>query len=105
MGFDAFGLPSAHAAIQRGIHPPTWTYANFDRMRAGFKAMGTMFDWERIVGAAPENQTDDLYGCCEPGSSRWWTMSNARLAMIFGRFRYALTSPTIDGLPNAARNP
>ncbi|MDH3539806.1 MAG: class I tRNA ligase family protein, partial [Acidimicrobiia bacterium] len=47
MGFDAFGLPAENAAVQRGIHPPTWTYANIDRMRSQFKTMGTMFDWER----------------------------------------------------------
>ncbi|MBT8202592.1 MAG: leucine--tRNA ligase [Acidimicrobiia bacterium] len=59
MGFDAFGLPAENAAIQRGIHPPTWTYANIDRMRAGFKAMGTMFDWEREAVS------------CDPSYYRW----------------------------------
>lgn len=47
MGFDAFGLPAENAAIQRKIHPKTWTYANINRMRAQMKTMGTIFDWER----------------------------------------------------------
>ncbi len=59
MGFDAFGLPAENAAIQRNIHPPTWTYANIDRMRGQFKSMGTMFDWEREAVS------------CDPSYYRW----------------------------------
>ncbi|HRQ13594.1 MAG TPA: leucine--tRNA ligase [Promineifilum sp.] len=47
MGFDAFGLPAENAAIQRNIHPKTWTYANIERMRKQLRSMGAMFDWER----------------------------------------------------------
>ncbi|MBC7811478.1 MAG: leucine--tRNA ligase, partial [Burkholderiales bacterium] len=47
MGFDAFGLPAENAAIQRNIHPKTWTYANIERMRKQMRSMGAMFDWER----------------------------------------------------------
>jgi leucyl-tRNA synthetase len=47
MGFDAFGLPAENAAIQRNIHPMTWTYANIERMRKQLRSMGAMFDWER----------------------------------------------------------
>ncbi len=47
MGFDAFGLPAENAAIQRNIHPKTWTYANIARMRRQLRSMGAMFDWER----------------------------------------------------------
>ena len=47
MGFDAFGLPAENAAIQRNIHPKTWTYANIERMRRQLRSMGAMFDWQR----------------------------------------------------------
>jgi len=54
MGFDAFGLPAENAAIQRGIHPREWTYANIDRMRTQLKSMGAMFDWRReMISASP----------------------------------------------------
>jgi len=47
MGFDSFGLPAENAAIERKIHPATWTYANIDRMRIQLRSMGAMFDWRR----------------------------------------------------------
>ncbi len=47
MGFDAFGLPAENAAVQRNIHPKTWTLANIERMRKQLRSMGAMFDWER----------------------------------------------------------
>jgi leucyl-tRNA synthetase len=55
MGFDAFGLPAENAAVQRGIHPAKWTYANIERMRGQLRSMGAMFDWDReIVSCDPE---------------------------------------------------
>ena len=55
IGFDAFGLPAENAAIERGIHPKQWTYANIDNMRRQLRSMGTMFDWSReAVSADPE---------------------------------------------------
>ena len=55
MGFDAFGLPAENAAIQRSIHPKTWTYSNIDNMRRQLRSMGAMFDWRReAVSADPE---------------------------------------------------
>jgi leucyl-tRNA synthetase len=59
MGFDAFGLPAENAAIDRGIHPYTWTMSNIQRMRKQLKSMGAMFDWEREAIS------------CLPGYYRW----------------------------------
>ncbi len=59
MGFDAFGLPAENAAIQRGIHPGTWTLSNVANMRRQMRTMGTMFDWEREAVS------------CLPGYYRW----------------------------------
>jgi leucyl-tRNA synthetase len=47
IGWDAFGLNAENAAIQRGIHPKEWTYANIDQQRSTFKRFGMSFDWSR----------------------------------------------------------
>lgn len=55
MGFDAFGLNAENAAIQRGIHPHTWTTDNMENMRRQLRSMGTIYDWDReVVTCAPE---------------------------------------------------
>jgi leucyl-tRNA synthetase len=59
MGFDAFGLPAENAAIQREIHPYTWTISNIENMRRQLRSMGAMFDWEREAIS------------CLPGYYRW----------------------------------
>jgi leucyl-tRNA synthetase len=49
MGWDAFGLPAENAAIEKKIHPATWTYSNIDYMRGQLKVMGLSLDWKREV--------------------------------------------------------
>jgi leucyl-tRNA synthetase len=55
IGFDAFGLPAENAAIQRNIHPKTWTYDNVANMRRQLRTMGASWDWDReAVSSDPE---------------------------------------------------
>jgi len=47
MGWDAFGLAAENAAMERGIHPNSWTYDNIAAMRKQLKSMGLSIDWSR----------------------------------------------------------
>ncbi|MBO6784827.1 MAG: leucine--tRNA ligase, partial [Alphaproteobacteria bacterium] len=47
MGWDAFGLPAENAAMEKGVHPASWTYENIATMREQLRAMGLSIDWSR----------------------------------------------------------
>ncbi|NMD07822.1 MAG: leucine--tRNA ligase, partial [Phyllobacteriaceae bacterium] len=47
MGWDAFGMPAENAAIERKVHPKSWTYENIATMRKQLKSMGLSLDWSR----------------------------------------------------------
>jgi len=52
VGWDAFGLNAENAAIQRGIDPKEWTYANIDQQARSFRRMGMSFDWTRRLNTS-----------------------------------------------------
>jgi leucyl-tRNA synthetase len=59
IGWDAFGLPAENAAINRGIDPAEWTYANIATQKASMRRYACSFDWDRVLNT------------CDPEFYRW----------------------------------
>ena len=58
MGWDAFGMPAENAAMEKGVHPGTWTRANIANMKAQLKRLGFALDWGRELATCEP----DYYG-------------------------------------------
>ena len=58
MGWDAFGMPAENAAMEKGVHPGSWTRANIATMKAQLKRLGFALDWSRELATCEP----DYYG-------------------------------------------
>ncbi len=55
MGWDAFGMPAENAAMEKKVHPGSWTRANIATMKAQLKRLGFALDWTReLATCEPE---------------------------------------------------
>ncbi|MDP8916723.1 MAG: class I tRNA ligase family protein, partial [Pseudomonadota bacterium] len=76
MGWDAFGMPAENAAIERGVHPKTWTYENIASMREQLKLLGLSLDWSRE------------FATCDPayyGPQQAWFLELFRRGLVYRR--------------------
>ncbi len=47
MGWDAFGMPAENAAMEKKVHPGSWTRQNIATMKAQLQRIGFALDWTR----------------------------------------------------------
>jgi leucyl-tRNA synthetase len=58
MGWDAFGMPAENAAMEKKVHPGSWTRQNIATMRRQLQRIGFALDWSRELATCEP----DYYG-------------------------------------------
>jgi len=58
MGWDAFGMPAENAAMEKKVHPGSWTRQNIAAMREQLQRIGFALDWSRELATCEP----DYYG-------------------------------------------
>jgi len=74
MGWDAFGMPAENAAMERGVHPGTWTWSNIETMRDQLKLLGLSLDWSRE------------FATCDPayyGKQQAWFLELLKRGLVY----------------------
>ena len=74
MGWDAFGMPAENAAMERGVDPKVWTYANIASMREQLKMLGLSIDWSRE------------FATCDPeyyGQQQAWFLKLLKRGLVY----------------------
>ncbi len=55
MGWDAFGMPAENAAMEKKVHPRTWTESNIKDMKEQLRPMGLSIDWSKELATCDQN--------------------------------------------------
>ena len=58
MGWDVFGMPAENAAMEKKVHPGSWTRQNIATMREQLQRIGFALDWSRELATCEP----DYYG-------------------------------------------
>ena len=79
MGWDSFGMPAENAAMEKKVHPGTWTRANIEAMKKQLKRLGLAIDWGRELSTCELSITAMNRRCSLICTRRgWFTARNRR---------------------------
>src|SRR5690606_31110872 len=82
MGWDAFGMPAENAAMEKKVHPGSWTYQNIANMKQQLQRLGLALDWSREFATCDPEYTATSSRCSSTCTKR--ASSTARKARSTG---------------------